>query len=243
MIPATSLNKDDPPSIPEEAEEAPTTQQDFTSDDPSDYLIRANQGHSIKVDVEGLLTPITIEAGNIPSTCVHGTDSHAWKLILKSGGLRRMGRTHIHFASGLPAGFTSASTTEEKQAQPVISGMRKSSTILIYVDVKKALEKGIKFWVSENGVVLSEGDEKGVLSYEFFERVESRGKEGGVLMTDGVLPEGVEVDVEGWEKEFGDGKGKGKRGGRGGRGGGGGRGGRGGKAKAVDDSGDASTAV
>lgn len=204
--------------------------------DASRWMIRANQGHSIKVDTEGLLAPITVERGNVPDTVVHGTDEPSWNLILKSGGLRCMGRNHIHFASGLPAGFTSfdassTNTEPEKEAPPVISGMRKSSTVLIYINIKKALEAGVKFFVSENGVILSEGDEKGFLPYEFFKRVESRKKEGGVLMSEGMLPEGVVIDMEAWEKEVG---GKGGKGGRRG----GGRGGRGGKARVNDDSGD-----
>lgn len=209
-------------------------------EDASRWMIRANQGHSIKVDTEGLLTPITVEKGNVPNTVVHGTDESSWKLILKSGGLRRMTRNHIHFASGLPAGFealdASSSNAElEREAPPVISGMRKSSTVLVYIDIEKALKAGIAFFVSENGVILSEGNEQGVLPYEFFKRVESRKRAGGVMMSEGVLPEGVVVDVEAWEKEIG---GRGGRGGR--RGGGRGRGGRGGggKARAQDDSAD-----
>jgi 2'-phosphotransferase len=205
------------------------------SDNPADFLIRANQGHSIKVDVEGLLTPITIAAGNVPETVVHGTDEPAWRLILKSGGLRRMGRNHIHFASGLPAGFKSlaidTASAEENEAAPVISGMRKNSSTLIYIDIQAALEAGINFYISENGVILTEGNEKGFLSYEFFKRVESRKKDGGVLMSEGKLPEGVVIDVEEWEREVGD---KGKRGGRGGKRGR--QGGRGGKARVNDDS-------
>ncbi|KAF1918963.1 phosphotransferase KptA/Tpt1 [Ampelomyces quisqualis] len=184
---------------------AETLQTITESDDPSDYLIRANQGHSIKVDVEGLLTPITTEAGNVPETVVHGTDDSAWRLILKSGGLRRMGRNHIHFASGLPADFKSlaidTASVEEKEAAPVISGMRKNSSVLIYIDIQEALDAGVKFYVSENGVILTEGNEEGFLSYEFFKRVESRKKDGGVLMSDGKLPEGVVVDVEEWQRE------------------------------------------
>ncbi|EMD90487.1 hypothetical protein COCHEDRAFT_1179336 [Bipolaris maydis C5] len=203
------------------------------SDNPADYLIRANQGHSIKVDNEGLLAPITTEAGNVPETVVHGTDERAWNLIIKSGGLRPMGRNHIHFASGLPAGFKSLdSTPTSADAVPVISGMRKGSTILIYIDINAALAAGIKFFISENGVILTEGNEQGFLPYTFFKRVESRKKNGGVLMSDGKLPEGVTVDVEEWEKEVGQAK-KGRGGGgRGGRGGGG----RGGKARAANDS-------
>ncbi|KAF2261712.1 hypothetical protein CC78DRAFT_561637 [Lojkania enalia] len=214
---------------------------DTESDDPADYLIRANQGHSIKVDTEGLLTPITPEAGNVPEIVVHGTDERAWGLILKSGGLRRMGRNHIHFAAGLPAGFTSISNAaageEQREAPPVISGMRKSSTILIFVDVGRAMEAGIRFFASENGVILTEGNEEGFLPYEFFKRVENRKKGGSVLMMDGVLPDGTEVDVEAWRKEVGGGDGKGRRiGERGGRGGRGRKRGSDGKVRVNDDS-------
>lgn len=198
------------------------------SEDPSDYLIRANQGHSIKVETDGLLVPITTDAGNVPEVVVHGTNEAAWLLILNSGGLRRMGRNHIHFASGLPAGFTSlnssATSTEAKDALPIISGMRKNSSVLVYIDIQAALIAGISFFISDNGVILTPGNEQGFLPYEFFKRVESRKGEGSVLMTEGQLPDGVVVDVEAWEKEIGEAKGKGRGGGRGG------------KARAVDDS-------
>ncbi|KAI4614451.1 hypothetical protein J4E83_007105 [Alternaria metachromatica] len=244
MILASSLDQDssDSTAPPEEQSTPDALESIPESDNPADYLIRANQGHSIKVDSEGLLTPITQEAGNVPEIVVHGTNEKAWNLILKGGGMRRMGRNHMHFAAGLPAGFKALddSTTEEKEAAPVISGMRTNSTILIYIDINAALAAGIKFFLSENGVILTEGNEQGLLSYEFFKRVESRKKDGGVLMSGGKLPEGVIVDVEAWEKEVGDGQ-RGKKGGRGGgRGGrGGARGGGGGKERKVDDAGDA----
>ena len=242
MILASSLNQNSSDSAgpPQEQPTADGLETISESDNPADYLIRANQGHSIKVDSEGLLTPITQEAGNIPETVVHGTNEKAWNLILKGGGMRCMGRNHMHFTSGLPAGFKALddSTTEEKEAAPVISGMRTNSTILIYIDINAALAAGIKFFISENGVILTEGNEQGLLSYEFFKRVESRKKDGGVLMSGGKLPEGVVVDVEAWEKEVGGGQ-RGKKGGRGGRGGGRGgtRGGGGGKERKVDDAG------
>lgn len=50
--------------------------------------------------------------------------------------------------------------------------MRKSSQILIFINVQKALDAGIKFELSDNGVVLTEGDETGYLRREFFDRVE-----------------------------------------------------------------------
>ncbi|KAF2091177.1 phosphotransferase KptA/Tpt1 [Saccharata proteae CBS 121410] len=179
-----------------EAQDASTTTGDATltneSEDPAQYLIRANQGHSIAVETDGLLNPITAE--DIPATCVHGTTNQAWPLILRSGGLKKMNRTHIHFAAGLPSGFKSVEDTpasaEGTASAPVISGMRNSSTILIYVDVGRAMDAGIAFFRSENGVILSAGGEDDVLPMTFFSKVEDR-KRGRVLVKDGKLVEGA----------------------------------------------------
>jgi 2'-phosphotransferase len=165
---ATSTTSDIPSQLPE-------------SNDPADYLIRANQGHSLEVASENLLTPITEE--NLPSTVVHGTTHAAWPQIVATGGLKKMARTHVHFASGLPVGFKSEDN--DASAAPVISGMRNSSSVLVYVDIKKAVEAGVKFWKSENGVILSEGDESGVIGLQFFSRVEDRTGGQGVLVEDG----------------------------------------------------------
>jgi 2'-phosphotransferase len=50
--------------------------------------------------------------------------------------------------------------------------MRKSSQILIYIDAEKAMADGIKFYISSNGVILTEGNEEGVLVKEYFLKVE-----------------------------------------------------------------------
>jgi len=71
-----------------------------------------------------------------------------------------MNRNHIHFATGLLG------------EDGVISGMRHSCTVLIYLDMTKALEAGVKFFKSENGVVLTEGIE-GHLPKEYFSKVVS----------------------------------------------------------------------
>lgn len=155
-----------------------------SSNDPADYLIRANQGHSLKVESEALLQPITLE--NMPKAAVHGTTHAAWPLIVATGGLKPMGRTHVHFASGLPAGFTSIVESTQDGTAPVISGMRNSSTVLIYLNLRKALETGVNFWRSDNGVILSEGNDKGVVPLELFERVEDRTGEG-ILVQDGQI--------------------------------------------------------
>ncbi|KXT13020.1 hypothetical protein AC579_3331 [Pseudocercospora musae] len=176
MIPASSQDGKDvnrQPSIP--------------STDPKDWLIRANQGHSLKIESEGLLKPISAEEGNVPETAVHGTTHSAWMLIVSSGGLKPMGRNHVHFASALPARFKSVVDLDDQEAQaqaPVISGMRNTSTVLMFLDVKKAMETGVKLWLSDNGVILSEGNEDGLIPLELFKRVEDRTGEG-VLLEDG----------------------------------------------------------
>ncbi|KAK6428950.1 tRNA 2'-phosphotransferase [Oleoguttula sp. CCFEE 5521] len=191
---------------------AVTGQVDETSNDPKDWLIRANQGHSLKIeDADGLLTPIT--ADNMPAMVVHGTTRSAWPLILASGGLKPMGRNHVHFATDLPPAWSklqaesanSVAAVDDVTAKAaVVSGMRTSSSVLIYLDLAKALEKGIKFGLSENGVVLTEGDESGLVPIGSFSKVEERGGEGLVLVEAGQ----VVADIpEGWGKAKGKGKG------------------------------------
>jgi len=119
------------------------------------WLIRANQGHSMET-VQMELQPVT-SAKMIPMA-VHGTTRQAWRSI-STQGLSKMTRNHIHLAQGIAG-------------QEVISGMRKSSQILIFIDIPKALDSGLKFYLSTNGVVLSEGDENGFIAPAYFKRVE-----------------------------------------------------------------------
>ena len=174
----------------------PKADADATSDKPADFLIRANQGHSVKMQSEGLLKPVTKD--DMPASAVHGTTHAAWSLIVASGGLKPMGRNHVHFASGLPAGFKSVVEDGEGagDAAPVISGMRKTSTILIFLDLAKALDAGLVFGMSDNGVVLTEGNKDALVPLEFFQRVEDR-TGLGVLVQDGKI---VKEAPESWAR-------------------------------------------
>lgn len=118
--------------------------------------IRANQGHSVQVaDLE--LRAVLPGAPDCPPEGIHGSYLKHWPSI-RSQGLSRMGRTHIHLAPGLPG------------EQGVISGMRKNCDLAIYIDVPKAISDGIPFFWSENGVLLTPGDAEGKLSPSFFIR-------------------------------------------------------------------------
>lgn len=122
-----------------------------------------------------------------------------------------MGRNHIHFATGpsleetLPHGRQGnpAPPAKQRSQSTVISGMRWDTTILIYIDIKKALTAGCPFWRSENGVILSEGLDTGeqaegvhddrkdentrkkIVPLEFFDVVVERGKGLGILWENG----------------------------------------------------------
>mmetsp|Transcript_5680 Transcript_5680/g.15905 ORF Transcript_5680/g.15905 Transcript_5680/m.15905 type:complete len:229 (-) Transcript_5680:2927-3613(-) len=103
-------------------------------------MIRANQGHTMScIDENQLLRKLELDT--CPETVVHGTYYHAWDSI-KAGGLDRMARTHVHMAKGLPGNGG------------VISGMRSSSKVAIYIDVRRALSGGLQFFESDNGVVM-----------------------------------------------------------------------------------------
>ena len=82
--------------------------------------------------------------------------------------------------------------------------------MLIFLDLRKAMAEGIKFWRSENGVILSEGNEDGIIPLTMFKRVEDRTGAADVLVQDGQI---VKEAPEAWAK-----KGNGRRGGGGGKG-------------------------
>ena len=60
--------------------------------------------------------------------------------IQRTGELRRMARTHIHFA------------TEARHMR-----VNAWATVLLKLDLSKALQEGYKFHQSSNGVILAEG--------------------------------------------------------------------------------------
>lgn len=129
------------------------------SADPNVWWIRARQGHSLKtveLNLKSILSAADISTG----VAVHGTTLAAWEFISKQG-LSKMKRNHIHIAQGLPG------------HNGVISGMRSSSQIFIYINIQAALSSGIQFFFSDNGVVLTAGDDKGFLKPQFFQRVEN----------------------------------------------------------------------
>ncbi|KAJ8719869.1 hypothetical protein PYW08_012044 [Mythimna loreyi] len=114
--------------------------------------IKANQGHTITEVSDTELAPITEPKYN---TVIHGTYLKCWPQI-KNEGLSRMKRKHIHLAKG---------TLEDAS---VISGIRRGTEVHIYIDLARALADAVKFYESENGVILTSGNKKGYLEPKYF---------------------------------------------------------------------------
>lgn len=70
-----------------------------------------------------------------------------------------MERQHVHFATGLP------------ESGAVVSGMRKNVDTIIELDLPAAMEAGLKFYRSVNGVILCPGDDAGYVRPEFLKSV------------------------------------------------------------------------
>ena len=115
--------------------------------------IRANQGHSIEVHVQ----MEKVESPEAIPLVIHGTYTKFWDAI-KQTGLNKMSRLHVHFTAG------------ELGDGEVISGMRATADIWIYIDAAKAMADGIVFYRSANNVILSEGI-NGVVPTKYFSRV------------------------------------------------------------------------
>jgi len=127
----------------------------FSLKDIDDKIyMRANNGHSIaKVDEMDLMESISQD--QIPAA-IHGTTLEAWDSI-RDKGLSPMTRRTIQMACGLPS-------------DPLVkSGIRPSSTIYIWIDVRSAMEAGIPFFRTENGVICTPK----VIPSQFFSRVEN----------------------------------------------------------------------
>lgn len=104
------------------------------------WYIRANQGHTLKVDNEQLLERLTTPLPVV----VHGTSQENWKNI-KHQGLKKMQRHHVHCATGLPgdSGVISGKSmffSNDPFTYTINLGMRKTSEVFIYIDMAKALQ-------------------------------------------------------------------------------------------------------
>ncbi len=102
--------------------------------DATGTLIRANQGHSIDVDLQ-------LEATTPPPVLYHGT----WQGVvpaIKKAGLLKMSRHHVHLS-------------EDIETATAV-GARRGRPVIFAVDAAAMQEAGYTFYRSANGVWLVE---------------------------------------------------------------------------------------
>ncbi|XP_045207260.2 tRNA 2'-phosphotransferase 1-like [Mercenaria mercenaria] len=112
--------------------------------------IKATQAHSIQLESPEL-TPINNYTD--ARVVLHGTKSEYWPSI-KATGLSRKTRTHINFAEG----------------ECVKSGFPPKCDMVIEINLELALKDGLKFYKSDNAVILCSGNSDGVISPRYFKR-------------------------------------------------------------------------
>ena len=96
--------------------------------------IRANQGHSISVE-------LGLREQPPPDVLYHGTATRFLDAILKEG-LKRMNRQHVHLSADL--------TTASKV------GVRHGKLVILEVDTHAMANDGHSFYISANGVWLTD---------------------------------------------------------------------------------------
>lgn len=102
--------------------------------DPTATLIRANQGHSVEIDLQ-------LEPTLPPDVLYHGTGRGAVESILETG-LCKMSRHHVHLSADIAT------------AKRV--GKRKGFPVVFAINTAGMMEKGFLFYCSENLVWLVE---------------------------------------------------------------------------------------
>lgn len=96
--------------------------------------IRANQGHSINVDVE-------LKESKPPKILYHGTADKYLKNIMQSG-LQKQNRLYLHLSA------------DKETATKV--GKRHGNPVILIIEAQEMFEKGYKFYLSKNGVWLTD---------------------------------------------------------------------------------------
>jgi putative RNA 2'-phosphotransferase len=97
-------------------------------------MIRANQGHSIEVD-------LALQVQKPPAMLYHGTVA---KFIdsIKKDGLQKMSRQHVHLSKEIET----ATTVANRRRKPII----------LTIDTVSMVKEGFAFYLSENNVWLTD---------------------------------------------------------------------------------------
>jgi len=124
------------------------------------HYIRANEGHSVKgVRLDKIATKITE-----PCQCIYAVRTDKHSKIMKQGFLDKGKLNWFYFTDSYPSVF-------HKNGEPFSVIHDDKYNVLIYIDMQQAMDDGIVFWRSSNGVILTEGYED-IIDEEYFSHTE-----------------------------------------------------------------------
>ncbi|MGO7584479.1 RNA 2'-phosphotransferase [Rhizobium ruizarguesonis] len=101
----------------------------------ADGRIRANQGHSVDID-------LALNQVEPPAVLFHGTSLTNWHSIEREG-LKKIQRHHVHLSADV-------------ETAKIVAARRKGEHIILRVDAARMFSEGHSFFVSDNGVWLAE---------------------------------------------------------------------------------------
>ena len=101
----------------------------------ADHRIRAAQGHSVSVD-------LALSSAMPPLKLFHGTSLESWPAI-QGSGLKKMQRHHVHLSPDI-------------ETAKIVATRRKGGHIILEIDAARMHAEGHSFFVSDNGVWLTD---------------------------------------------------------------------------------------
>jgi putative RNA 2'-phosphotransferase len=111
---------------------------------PDQSKIRACQGHSINIDLD-------LKSIDPPDILYHGTAEKTVPYI-QYDGILKMNRDHVHLSKD----YETATNVGGRHGKPIV----------LSIDAKKMHEHGMKFYVSNNGVWLTDFVPKEYITFE-----------------------------------------------------------------------------
>jgi putative RNA 2'-phosphotransferase len=116
--------------------------------DSTKNKIRARQGHSVSINVD-------LKEMNPPAQLYHGTATRFLDSIMY-GGIKKMSRNYVQLSEDI----TTALSVGKRHGKPVI----------LVIDCKKMKDNGIKFYLSNNNVWLTDFvDARYIKNIEYYE--------------------------------------------------------------------------
>lgn len=127
------------------------------SQEGGQLLLRSKQQHKPKPD-ENLSVQPLVAASQVASV-VHATYFNCWNRI-RDEGISRMEKAYIHCVPYTPT------------LKGTVNGLAKRPHIFVHIDLARALDAGIRFYMCTNDrkLILSDGNDDGFIEPQFFKK-------------------------------------------------------------------------